>query len=133
MAISHLETLKIQGPLPSIVECFHRQQELECPSAWGIAVPAGPRDEYCDLANTRVADLALILAFAFCQQGFKKLARQFESRHSHFTQQNYVRCRTKVDGHLESHRPKRHCGTDGCLKHGRRFEKIGGHAVQQLM
>ena len=73
-AISHLETLKLQGHLPSIAECFHSQQELERPSAWGIAVPAGPRYDDGDLANTRLADLALILAFAFCQQGFKKLS-----------------------------------------------------------
>ena len=48
---------------------MQRQQQLESPSAWGVSVPAGPRDEYGDLPNTKVADLALILAFAFRQRG----------------------------------------------------------------
>ena len=37
-------------------------------------MPAWPRDAYGDLANTKVADLALILALALCQQGFRKLS-----------------------------------------------------------
>ena len=88
-AVSPLEALKRQGPLPSIDECIKKQEELECPSAWGVAVPAGPRDEYGDLPNTKVADLALILAFAFYQKGVQENVRtEFESRYSHFAQQD---------------------------------------------
>ena len=35
-AVSHLDALQIQGPLPSIDECMKRRQESESPSAWGV-------------------------------------------------------------------------------------------------
>ena len=95
-AISHLKTVMPQGPLPSISQCFKRQQKLKHPSAWGIAVPAGPRDEFGDLSNTSLADLALILALGLCDKGLDLMSVE---KLNIGTQQNSILCGREVAGY----------------------------------
>ena len=65
------------------------------------------------------------LGIGLLSTGFPEfVCRKFESLHSHFTQQDDALCRTKVDWHVKSHRPKRHWGSDGCLEHRKKSTNL---------